>query len=54
MPFANFYLMNYINFQATSNLMEGTKAKVVCLENCVEFVRKYLDDKVEVTCVSID
>lgn len=54
MPFANFYLMDYINFQATSNLMEGTKAKVVCLDNCVEFVRKYLDEAVEVTCISID
>ena len=54
MPFANFYFMDYINFQATSNLMEDTKAKVVCLENCVEYVRKYLDDKVEVTCISID
>lgn len=54
MPFANFYLMDYINFQATSNLMEGTKDKVVCLDNCVEFVRKYLDDEVEVTCISVD
>lgn len=54
MPFANFYLMDYINFQATSNLMEGTKDKVVCLDNCVEFVRKYLDEAVEVTCISVD
>ena len=54
MPFANFYLMDYINFQVTSNLMEGTKAKVVCLDNCVKFVRKYLDDEVEVTCISVD
>lgn len=52
MPFANFNLMNYINFQATSHLMEGTKAKVICLENCVEYVRKYLDEKVGVICVS--
>lgn len=54
MPFANFYLMDYINFQATSSLMESTKAKVVCLENCVEYVRKYLDEAVEVTCISVD
>lgn len=54
MPFSNFYLMDYINFQATSNLMEGTKAKVVCLDNCLEFVRKYLDEAVEVTCVEIE
>ena len=54
MPFANFYLMDYINFQVTSNLMEGTKAKVVCLDSCVGFLRKYLDDEVEVTCISVD
>ena len=54
MPFANFYLMDYINFQATSSLMDGTKTRVVCLDNCVEFVRKYLDDKVEVSCISVD
>lgn len=54
MPFANFYLMDYINFQATSSLMEGTNARVVCLDNCVEYVRKYLDEEVEVTCVSVD
>lgn len=53
MPFTNFNLMHYINFQATSHLMEGTRAKVVCLENCVEYVRKYLDEKVEVICISV-
>ena len=53
MPFANFNLMQYINFQATSNLFEGSKVKVVCLENCVEYVRKYLDKEVDLICVSI-
>lgn len=54
MPFANFNLMHYINFQATNHLMEDTKAKVVCLENCVEYVSKYLNDKVEIICMSIE
>lgn len=27
MPFANFYLMDYINFQATSNLMKALGLK---------------------------
>ena len=54
MPFANFYLMDYINFQATDKLMQGTKAKVVCLENCIEYVRKFLDEKVEVICVTTE
>ena len=54
MPFANFNLMQYINFQATSNLFEGSKVKVVCLENCVEYVRKYLDKNVEVICIKLN
>ena len=33
----NFYLMDYINFQATNKLMKDAKAKVVCLENCIEY-----------------
>ena len=53
MPFANFELMNYINFQATNYLMNNTKAIVVCLENCVEYVRGYLDERVEVICISM-
>lgn len=53
MPFANFNLMHYINFQATNYLMNNTKAIVVCLENCVEYVRGYLDEKVEVICVGM-
>lgn len=51
MPFANFNLMDYINFEVTSRLMEGTNAKVVCLESCADYVRKYLNEKVEVICV---
>lgn len=53
MPFANFNLMHYINFQATNYLMNNIKAIVVCLENCVEYVRGYLDKRVEVICISI-
>lgn len=53
MPFANFNLMHYINFQAKNYLMNNTKAIVVCLENCVEYVRGDLDEKVEVICVSM-
>lgn len=54
MPFANFNLMHYINFQATNHLMNNTKAIVVCLENFVEYVRGYLDERVEVICVSME
>lgn len=53
MPFANFNLMHYINFQATNYLMNNTRAIVVCLENCVEYIRGYLDEKVEVICVGM-
>lgn len=51
MPFADFNLMHYINFQATNYLMNNTKAIVVCLENYVEYVRGYLDERVEVICI---
>ena len=54
MPFANFYLMDYINFLSNDNLTLDAKVKVVCLDCCVNYVRKYLDEKVEVTCISID
>lgn len=54
MPFANFNLMHHINIRVNSYLREGANAKVVCLENCVKYVRNYLDDKVEVICVSVE
>lgn len=54
MPFANFELMNHINFQVTDYLRDNRRSIVVCLENCVEYVRGYLDEKVEVICVSME
>lgn len=54
MPFANFYLMDYINFLSSDDLTSDAKVKVVCLDCCVDYVRKYLDEKVEVVCISID
>lgn len=54
MPFANFYLMNYINFLSNDNLTLDAKVKVVCLDCCVEYVRKYLDEKVEIVCLVTD
>lgn len=54
MPFANFYLMDYLNYLATDNLHSDAKVKVVCLDTCIEYVRKYLDEKVEVTCIIVD
>ena len=54
MPFANFYLMDYLNYLATDNLHSDVEVKVVCLDTCIEYVRKYLNEKVEVTCISVD
>lgn len=54
MPFANFYLMDYLNYLATDNLHSNVEAKVIYLDTCVEYARKYLDEKVEVTCISVD
>lgn len=54
MPFANYYLMDYLNYLATDNLHSDVEVKVVCLDTCIEYVRRYLDEKVEVTCISVD
>lgn len=53
MPFANFYLMDYLNYLATDNLHSDVEVKVICLDTCVEYARKYLDEKIEVVCISI-
>ncbi len=54
MPFADFAKVDWINYMATSGNYNNVKLKVVCEENCVEYVRKFLDEKVEITCVSMD
>ena len=54
MPFANFYLMDYINFLSSDDLTSDAKVKVVCLDCCVDYVRKYLDEKVEIVCLITD
>lgn len=54
MPFANFYLMDYLNYLATDNLHSDVEVKVVCLDTCIEYVRKYLNERVEVICISVD
>ena len=52
MPFANFYLMDYINFLSSDDLTSDARVKVVCLDCCVDYVRKYLDERVEAVCIS--
>lgn len=54
MPFANFYLMDYLNYLATSDLHSDVEVKMVCLENCFKYARKFLNEKVEVICVGIE
>ena len=55
MPFANFNLMNYLNFVSTEKqLFPRDKVKVVCLENCVEYARKYLNEEVEIISININ
>ena len=48
MPFANFYLMDYLNYLVTDTLTSDAKVKVVCFEHCRKYIRKYLDDGVDV------
>lgn len=54
MPFANYYLMDYLNYLATDNLYSDVEVNVVCLDTCIEYVRKYLNERVEVICISVD
>lgn len=51
MPFADFAKMEYINFMASSKYHSDVEAKVVCEDCCAEYVRKFLDEKVEVCCL---
>ena len=52
MPFANFYLMDYLNYLATDDLHSDIKVKVVCFYEYVEYIRKYLNEKIEVNCIN--
>ena len=51
MPFANFYLIDYLNYLVTDTLISDAKVKVVCFEYCRKYIRKYLDDGVDVICI---
>ena len=51
MPFADFAKMEYINFMANRNECSDAEFKVVCEDCCVEYVRKFLDEMVEVCCL---
>ena len=54
MPFANFYLMDYLNYVATDVLHSDIKVKVVCFYEDVEYIRKYLGEEIEIICISIN
>ena len=51
MPFANFYLMDYLNYLATDDFHSDIKVKVVCFYEYVEYIRKYLNIAIEVNCI---
>ena len=53
MPFANFYLMEYLNYLAIDDLHSDIKVRVLCFDYIVEYIRKYLNEKIEVICISI-
>ena len=54
MPFANFYLMDYLNYLVTDDLHSDIKVKVVCFYEYVEYIRKYLGEEIEIICISIN
>ena len=51
MPFADFSIMDWINYMVDSSIHGDIKCKVVCNEICIEEVRNFLKDKVEVICL---
>ena len=50
--FADFSKIHWINYAVGSRDFENVNLKVVCEENCIEYVRKFLDERVEIICLS--
>lgn len=51
MPFADFSIMDWINYMVDSGIHSNIDYIVVCNDICLEEVRKFLKDKVEVICL---
>ncbi len=51
MPFADFSIMDLINYMVDSSNHGDIKCKAVCNEFYIEEVRNFLKDKVEVICL---
>ena len=51
MPFADFSIMDWINYMLDSSIHGDINCKVVCNEFYIEEVRNFLKDKVEVICL---
>ena len=51
MTFVDFSIMDWINYMVDSSIHGDIKCKVVCNEFCIEDVRNFLKDKVEVICL---
>ena len=51
MPFVDFSIMDWINYMVDSSIHGDINCKVVCNEFCIEEVRNFLKDKVEVICL---
>ena len=52
MPFVDFSIMDWINNMVDSSLFSNIRFKVVCNDFCLEEVRDFLKDKVEVVCLT--
>ena len=51
MPFADFSIMDWINYMVDSGIHSNIDYIVVCNEICLEEARRFLKDKVEVICL---
>lgn len=48
----DFSKMDWVNYQATDWKNDNVKMKVICEGEYVEYIREYLDELVEVVCLS--
>ena len=51
MPFADFSIIDWINYMVDSGIHSNIDYIVVCNEICIEEARRFLKDKVEVICL---
>ena len=52
MSFADFSIIDWINDMVDSSFFSNTRFKVICNDYCLEEVRKFSKDEVDVICIT--